>query len=85
MPEDVYELKCQPTNDNVKKQVLVPYKTGNGTYSDLTFEKLMDNYLFQIVLAVFVLYILYNMGRYVINYIKPRNVTLPLRGGFKRR
>lgn len=85
MPEDVYELKCQPTNDNVKKEVLVPYKTGNGTYSDLTIERLMDNYLFQIVLAIFLLYILYNMGRYVISSIKSRTITTPLRGGFKRR
>lgn len=84
MPEDVYELKCQPTDDNVKNNVLVPYKTSSSVYKDLTFDSLMNNYVFQIVLAIFLMYIFFNIGKYVLKYIRSTSLSkniIPIRGG----
>ncbi len=78
--DDVYELKCQPTTDNISqnKNVLVPYKTNSNVYKDLTFDTLMDSLIFQIVLAVFLMFIFYNFGKKILIYIKTQTQTASL-------
>lgn len=75
MPEDVYELQCQPTTDSVteKKKVLVPYKTSSEVYKDLTLDTLFDSLIFQIVFAIFLMFVFYNFGKAVLKYIRTQS------------
>lgn len=84
--DDTYELKCQPTDDDlneIKNQVLLPEKKNiSKTTINYSFNDFIQSYLFQILLVLILVYFIY----YGMNYVFSNIGKIPsfqMKGGRK--
>ena len=87
-PEDNYELMCQPTDDDtndVRDNVLVPeFKGGNlSNAKSINYSDFFNSIFFQILIAIFGVYLLYYAWKFIIAKITSKSVKVG--GGIRKR
>jgi hypothetical protein len=86
--EDNYELICQSTDDDrrdMRENVLVPENKSGSTESNLnfTFNDFLNSIFFQILVAVFAVYILYYCWKFILAKVSSSSKSAKV-GGNRR-
>ena len=86
--EDKYELKCQSTDDNLEdksNQLLLPEKKNIAkSKNKYTFKDFTESYIFQILLLIIFVFIIYYGMNYILSKIGESSTTI-MKGGRRRR
>lgn len=86
--EDKYELKCQSTDDNLEdksNQLLLPEKKNiSKSKNKYTFKDFTESYIFQILLIIILVFIIYYGMNYILSKIGESSTTI-MKGGRRRR
>lgn len=86
--EDNYELMCQPTDDDtndVRDNVLIPEIKGNKVVNakSINYSDFFNSIFFQILIAIFGVYLLYYAWKFIIAKITSKSVKVG--GGINKR